>query len=149
MNNRPAPGSRSNRKVTQRMINCLADFCLLVPDHDNRTVFKRQIGPLNINWDSFVFEVYHSGNWIMTFEKDEERRLTAVLTTGAYHDSNGNPTSSTRELINGAMDALEAHDFMPYVRAYIEDGIGQLVIEDTVQQFNAAHPYTVIKGSEA
>lgn len=146
---RPAPGSRSNRMLTQRLINCLADFCLLAPDHDNRTIFKRQIGPLNINWDSFLFEAHYNGNLIMTFEKDEERNLTALLTTGSYHDGNGNPTSSTRELINGVMDALEAHGFMHYVRAYIEDGIGQLVVEDAVQPFNAAHPYVVIKGSEA
>lgn len=135
------PGTRSNRMLTQRVITHLQRFYALEINHDDRSIHKYTFGPITTNYDNSVFEVYHSGNPILTVEKEGD----IVLFTGGYHDHNGNPTSSTRELINGVMDWLEAKHKAPYVRAYINDTVGKLIVGETEHVFNSTKSWHIIR----
>lgn len=137
------PGSRSNRMLTQRVISDLGHFYSIDADHNNRRVYKRTHGPIEVTYDSVLFEVHHSGNIILTIDKD----AGTTVFSGGYHDRQGNPTSSTRELINGVMDTLEAHGKAPHVRVYISKEERQCFINvsGTVRKFDQRHPQYVIR----
>jgi hypothetical protein len=123
-----SPGSRSNRKSTQVVLKHLACF-YLEPVAETKKVI---IGPIRLTYNSQEFTARISGNLVLTIKKNDN----IIITNGGYLDGKGNPTAATRELINGIMDTLEAQKLAPYVRAYIEDGVGKLRIGDTEHLLN-------------
>lgn len=129
-------GTRSNRQSTQMVLKHLNNFNAVNSDQ----LKKILIGPIRINYDYNNFEVYLKGNLVLTVTKN----TGVLITNGGYLDKNGNPTASTRELINGIMDALEAKGLAPYTRAYIENKVGKLRVGKIEQQLNANQSYCLV-----
>lgn len=129
-------GTRSNRQSTQLVLKHLACFYL-----ENATQVKKVIiGPIRVNYDARSFEVFLSGNLILTVTKGGG----VLITNGGYLDKSGNPTASTREIINGVMDTLEAQGLAPHVRAYIENNVGKLRVDDVEYQLNASSTFCLV-----
>lgn len=137
--NKP-PGQRSNRKLTQQVLHHLKMFyqtmCMTSP-------IKVQQGPLQMNFCSRVFELYHSGNPILTVEKEGD----VVLFTGGYHDKQGNPTATTRELINGVLDFLETKKAVLHSRVHLDKNTNQcyLNVQGIDVRFDAEHSWYVLR----
>jgi len=112
---RKPAGSRSNRMLTQRVINNLGDFFSLEP---SSKVHKKIYGPIRVNYNYDTFEVHIKGNLVLVIDKQNKDIL---VTSGGHFDKYGHPTASTRELINGIFDTLEAHSITDHVRVYVDN----------------------------
>lgn len=131
------PGTRSNKMLTQKVLRELNAFYA----YDSAKVIKKAVGPLRINYDAGLFELYYLGNPVVSVDKAGY----VSLFSGNYHDKHGNPTDSTRELINGIMDYLEAEDGYKTVKAFIKDNKGYLSIDGIIHPFDAEHSFQIVR----
>lgn len=109
------PGSRSNRMLTQKV---LLDLGIFFSSENCNMLIKKIYGPIRVNYTSSLFEAHIKGNLVFAIDKTRKQML---VTNGGYFDKQGNPTASTKELLNGVFDCLEAYGFMSHCRVYTED----------------------------
>lgn len=123
------PGSRSNRQLTQKVIRDLGSFFTYEAQDK---VSKKIYGPIRVNYNQQSFEVHIKGNLVLNIDKENQEIL---VTNGNYFDKYNNPTSSTRELINGVFDALEAHNITNHVRVFLEDKQCKICVIDDYESY--------------
>jgi hypothetical protein len=63
-------GSRSNRMLTQRVVNQLGNFFIF---SEKTKVIKKIYGPIRVNYNASSFEVFIQGNLILNIDKNKKR----------------------------------------------------------------------------
>jgi len=112
--------ARSNRQLTQFAVGKLEEFLALGPSKfvsataGNTSVALSQSNGLNILsvklFDETILEAYFGGLQL----------LEVTLYDGGFYDKQGRPSRTTRERLNGLLDALGAEELIPEgVRAYL------------------------------
>lgn len=138
-----APGKRSNRMHTQRILVSLERFLLLAVDHDDRAIRRADSGKAHVNYDTVIWELYYDGMFICNVEKSD-RGIQVLVTTGGYLDGNGNPTRTTRELVNGVLDHLEGWGLLGHSRLYVYDDHTYLSNGDVTVQMGLRQQYAAL-----
>lgn len=144
--------TRSNRQLTQFAVDKLRQAMVYGPEslgtttQGNTSVESETCGhcgrPAHL-----VIRLY--GNEIMRilFSPINPRVVAGVLIrTGDFYDSKGRPSRTTRERLNGLLDALGAANFIPEgVRAFIrEDNSCALGKGDACKSFDAGSPAVLL-----
>ena len=139
--------ARSNRQLTQFAVDKLRQYLVLGPDK-----FANEAAG-NTRVSFFACTECHRksvkiclfGNVIMEIVVNPfNPRVVAGLFiyTGNFYDSKGRPSRTTRERLNGLLDALGQSNFIPEgVRVFLrEDGSCCLGKGDACKQFDAGKP---------
>lgn len=138
---------RSNRMHTQRILSTLERFLLLRANHDDRQIRRGISGKARCNYDTYVWELYYEGMFLLNVERDEEDNLTILVTIGGYLDKHMNATRTTRELTNGVLDLLESWGYISHSRMFVEDNHTYVRTGDTTVQLGLKQQYLTIKGA--
>lgn len=134
--------TRSNRQLTQFAVDKL---CQAIA-HGPATISKTTQGNTEVDYDRsahLVIRLYGKDIMRIFFGSTNPRVVDGVLIrTGDFYDSKGRPSRTTRERLNGLLDALGTANFIPEgVRVFIrEDGSCALGKGDVCRSFNAGSP---------
>jgi len=112
---------RSNSFVTQRVVFALKNY-LSGQLRDSRSYADTT---LEVTEDCLFVNV--SNNTVMVVFKEESSKdvSSVMVTSGFYYDTEGNPTKTTRERLNGLLDALGDEEIIPQgVRIYVDKEYG-------------------------
>lgn len=116
---------RSNTYPTQKAVHALNDFIQSLP-FVSRT-FSNTVAEVSCDQDAvekvLSFTVF--GRLIMQIRKKTDEILDIYVFSGFYYDSNGNPTRTVRERLNGLLDALGTKGIIPAgVRVIVDKAYG-------------------------
>lgn len=111
---------RSNSFVTQRVVFALKNYL------DGQLRDSRTYADTRLDVAEGCLFVKVNGNTVMTvFKESDDQVVSVVVTDGFYYDADGNPTKTTRERLNGLLDALGDEQIIPQgVRVYIDGEYG-------------------------
>lgn len=104
---------RSNRMHTQRAVDALYDYV------NGRAIQKVTSGDTTAevifdhNKQDSGFLVSLFNRPILRVSKEDEKITEIFVFSGFYYDSDGNPTRTTRERLNGLLDALGDMQILP------------------------------------
>jgi hypothetical protein len=144
--------TRSNRQLTQFAVDKLRQAMVYGPD----TISKTTQGNTEVEADScshcerpayLVIRLYGKDIMRIIFSPINPRVVAGVLIrTGDFYDSKGRPSRTTRERLNGLLDALGTAKFIPEgVRAFIrEDNSCALGKGDACKSFDAGSPAVLL-----
>ena len=144
--------TRSNRQLTQFAVERLRYAMVYGPEK----VGKSSQGNTEVESDGcdhcdrpahLIVRLYNKEIMRILFSPINSRVVAGVLIrTGDFYDSKGRPSRTTRERLNGLLDALGAAHFIPDgVRAFIrEDHSCALGKGDACKSFDAGAPAALI-----
>ena len=139
--------TRSNRQLTQFAVDKLRQAMVYGPD----TILKTTQGNTEVEADTcghcerpahLVIRLYGKDIMRIIFSPINPRVVAGVLIrTGDFYDSKGRPSRTTRERLNGLLDALGTAKFIPEgVRVFIrEDSSCALGKGDACKAFDAGN----------
>lgn len=133
--------TRSNRQLTQFAVDKLCQAMA----HGPATISKTTQGNTEVDYDRsahLVIRLYGKDIMKIFFSSINPRVVNGVLIrTGDFYDSKGRPSRTTRERLNGLLDALGTANFIPDgVRVFIrEDGSCALGKGDACKAFDAGN----------
>jgi len=127
--------SRSNRTLTQFVVNKLRQAMVYGPE----TVVNERAGNTQVETDPCPSYDCPSHLVVLLFDKEIVRLFFSpinrrsvcgvMISTGDFYDSKGRPSRTTRERLNGILDALGAAKFLPEgVRVFIHPETEQCCI---------------------
>ena len=141
--------ARSNRTLTQFVV----DRILFSLKHGPEAVGRSEAGNTRVEADikdTTQLVVYLFENEIIRLVYSPQRRnqvIGAIISTGDFYDSSGRPSRTTRERLNGILDALGTASVIPAgVRVFVKSDDGQCYLGkgDKVRVFNHKCPRLVI-----
>ena len=141
--------ARSNRTLTQFVV----DRILYSLKHGPEGVGRSQAGNTRVEVDfkdTAQLVVYLFENEIVRLVYSPHKQghiLGAIVSTGNFYDSSGRPSRTTRERLNGILDALGTASVIPSgVRVFVKSDDGQCYLGkgDQVRAFNEDSPRLVI-----
>jgi len=144
--------ARSNRQLTQFAVDRLRYAMVYGPENAG----KESQGNTEVEADicghcerpaHLVVRLYGKDIMRILFSPINPRVIAGVLIrTGDFYDSKGRPSRTTRERLNGLLDALGAAKFIPEgVRAFIrEDNSCALGKGDACKAFDAGAPAVLL-----
>ena len=126
--------ARSNRQLTQFAINVLKGYFMTEAVEEKvsagNTEVERQICR-RCPYAPPQYVVNLFGNQILriyTHPLNRRTLIAVMISTGDFYDSKGRPSRTTRERLNGLLDALGTAKFIPAgVRVFLDDN-GQCCI---------------------
>ena len=139
--------ARSNRQLTQFAVNKVRQYLVLGPDE----FVDEAAGNTRVSFFSCsqcerkTVKICLYGKKIMELVVNPlNPRVIAgmFICSGDFYDSKGRPSRTTRERLNGLLDALGQAGFIPEgVRVFIrEDGTCNVGKGDACKQFDAGKP---------
>lgn len=116
--------ARSNRQLTQFAVNCLSSYLGTseaseeVAGNTSVSVVKGADTVLTVKlFDATILELGFDAN-------NAKKLLWCSVGNGGFFDGRGNPSRTTRERLNGLLDALGCHGYIPdKVRAFIFEDV--------------------------
>ncbi len=144
--------ARSNRQLTQFAVDRLRYAMVYGPENAG----KSTAGNTEVEADicghcgrsaHLVIRLYGQEIMRILFSPINPRVVAGVLIrTGDFYDSKGRPSRTTRERLNGLLDALGAAKFIPEgVRAFIrEDNSCAVGKGDACKSFDAGAPAVLL-----
>lgn len=141
--------ARSNRQLTQLAVDQLRTALVYGPDKLKKTTFGNTAVEViyckcNCNRAPHIqFSLF--GKSIMeVYTSPLNHRVIAgtIVRAGDFYDSKGRPSRTTRERLNGLLDALGTAGFIPEgVRVFLrEDGSCCVGKDDACKGFGASNP---------
>lgn len=145
--------ARSNRTLTQFAVDQLRKAMVYGPEGIEKAVMgnteveadacKHCDRPAHLN-----IRLYGKGIMTVLFSPVNRRVVAGVLIrTGDFYDSKGRPSRTTRERLNGLLDALGTANFIPEgIRVFIRECDNSCVIGkgDASKTFDAGSPIVLI-----
>jgi hypothetical protein len=115
--------TRSNRPLTQFAVQKLEEFLnngaeAFQPEarHNTAATYTQEQG-----YNVLTFWLFDARIMEITMEGDHVLEVTVI--DGGTYDRQGNPTKTTRERLNGLLDALGEYCLIPeHVRVFIHEG---------------------------
>jgi hypothetical protein len=144
--------TRSNRQLTQFAVDQLREAMVYGPER----IGKRVQGNTEVESDvcnhcerpaHLVIRLYGKDIMRLLFSPVNPRVVAGILIrTGDFYDSKGRPSRTTRERLNGLLDALGTANFIPEgVRVFIrEDNSCVLGKGDACKSFDAGAPVALL-----
>ena len=144
--------ARSNRQLTQFAVDKLRQAMVYGPAELGKSV----MGNTEVEVDEcshcdrpshLVVRLYGKDIMRILFSPVNPRVVAGILIrTGDFYDSKGRPSRTTRERLNGLLDALGTAHFIPEgVRAFIrEDGSCAIGKNDACKSFDAGSPLVLL-----
>ena len=138
--------ARSNRQLTQFAVNKLRQYLVYGPDG----FVNEKAG----NTEVFFNDCPHCPRMALEVKLFDKMILQVIpnpfnprviagigVFTGDFYDSKGRPSRTTRERLNGLLDALGSYEFIPEgVRVFLrEDGSSCLGRGDACKHFDAGN----------
>lgn len=145
--------TRSNRTLTQFAVDMLRKAMVYGPDGIEKTV----MGNTEIEVDAcghcnrpshLVIRLYGKEIMRVLFSPVNQRVVAGVIIkTGDFYDSKGRPSRTTRERLNGLLDALGTAKFIPEgIRVFVRACDNSCVLgkDDACKSFDAGAPTLLI-----
>ena len=145
--------ARSNRTLTQFAVDQLRKAMVYGPEGIEKVI----MGNTEVEADCCVhcnrpahLNIRLYGKCVMTILfSPVNRRVVAgvLLRTGDFYDSKGRPSRTTRERLNGLLDALGTANFIPEgIRVFVRECDNSCVVgkDDACKMFDAGSPIILI-----
>lgn len=145
--------SRSNRTLTQFVVNKIRWAMVYGPE----TMVREKAGNTEVAIDvcghcdrpsHLVVRLFDKEILRLFFSPINHRAVYGVMiSTGDFYDSKGRPSRTTRERLNGILDALGEAKFLPEgVRVFINPETEQCCIGrgDSCKTFDSGSPRTLL-----
>lgn len=103
------PGSRSNKGVTPQIVRAVVDY--IAGTH--QTYWSYGNSTVEVDEESALTVTIGANPIIKITKKDNNDFDRVYVFAGNYYDSYGNPTNTTKERLNGILDALGYQGVIP------------------------------------